>query len=48
MTTNSPLAVVQRQLDAYNSKDIDALLASYATDAEQFALHGNLHYMANC
>jgi hypothetical protein len=42
MTTNSPLAVVQRQLDAYNNKDIDALMASYATDAEQFTLHGEL------
>lgn len=42
MTTTSPLAVVQRQLDAYNSKDIDALMASYAPDAEQFTLHGEL------
>lgn len=40
MTTPSPLAVVQAQLDAYNAKDIDALLATYAPDAEQYALHG--------
>ncbi len=36
----SPLAVVQAQLDAYNAKDIDALLATYASDAEQYVLHG--------
>ena len=39
---NSPLAVVQAQLDAYNAKDLDALMATYAPDAQQFALHGNL------
>jgi hypothetical protein len=32
----SPEAVVQRQLDAYNSRDIDALLAIYADDAQMF------------
>lgn len=31
---SDPAAVVQRQLDAYNRKDIDALLATYAPDAE--------------
>ena len=31
-----PEAVVQRQLDAYNSRDIDALLAVYADDAQMF------------
>jgi hypothetical protein len=36
----SPLAVVQAQLDAFNARDIDALMATYAADAEQFALHG--------
>jgi putative hydrolase of HD superfamily len=35
-----PEAVVQRQLDAYNAKDIEALLATYAPDAEQYAIHG--------
>ena len=40
METTSPLAVVQAQLDAFNAKDIDALMRSYAPDAEQFALHG--------
>ena len=36
----SPLEVVQCQLAAYNAKDIDALLATYAIDAEQYTLHG--------
>lgn len=31
-----PAAVVQRQLDAYNARDVDALLATYADDAELF------------
>jgi hypothetical protein len=35
-----PAAVVQAQLDAYNAKDIERLLDTYATDAEQFTLHG--------
>jgi hypothetical protein len=30
---HSPAAVVQRQLEAYNAKDLDALLAIYADDA---------------
>jgi hypothetical protein len=34
--TNDPAAVVQRQLDAYNARDIDALMATYADDARQF------------
>lgn len=38
--TLSPAAVVQAQLDAYNRKDIDALLSTYAPDAQQFMLHG--------
>jgi len=38
----SPQAIVQAQLDAYNAKDIDALLATYAPDAEQYQLHGDL------
>ncbi len=39
MNTNtdiSPEAVVQRQLDAYNARDLDALMATYAGDAQQF------------
>jgi hypothetical protein len=38
----TPLAVVQAQLDAFNAKDLDALMATYAPDAQQFALHGDL------
>ena len=37
-----PAAIVQVQLDAYNAKDIDALMATYAPDARQFTLHGPL------
>jgi putative hydrolase of HD superfamily len=35
-----PEAVVQRQLDAYNAKDLPAWVATYAPDAKQFALGG--------
>ena len=42
MTPTSPLAVVQAQLDAFNAKDLDALMRTYAPDAQQFALHGAL------
>jgi uncharacterized protein YndB with AHSA1/START domain len=31
-----PEAVVQRQLDAYNARDLEGILATYATDARQF------------
>lgn len=40
--SSSPLAVVQAQLDAYNAKDVDALMRTYAPDACQFVLHGAL------
>ncbi len=42
MSHITPLAVVQAQLDAYNAKNIDALLDTYAVDAEQYTLHGEL------
>ncbi|SFB36249.1 hypothetical protein SAMN04515620_15124 [Collimonas sp. OK607] len=42
MPAASPLSIVQAQLDAYNAKDIDALLMTYATDAEQYLLHGEM------
>ncbi|MFY9898476.1 MAG: nuclear transport factor 2 family protein [Xanthobacteraceae bacterium] len=32
----SPEAVVQRQLDAYNARDIDALMTIYAADEQMF------------
>jgi hypothetical protein len=39
---STPETVVQRQLDAYNARDIDALLATYAPDARQFEHPGKL------
>lgn len=36
MDPNTPEAVVQRQLDAYNARNIDALMATYAPDIELF------------
>jgi putative hydrolase of HD superfamily len=38
----NPSTVVQAQLEAYNAKDIDALMRTYAPDARQFTLHGPL------
>lgn len=34
--------VVQRQLDAYNARDLEGWLATYSEDAEQYLLHGGL------
>lgn len=46
MTTSGAKApaklVVQRQLDAYNAHQLEAWLATYHADAEQFLLHGGL------
>ena len=39
---NSPEIVVQRQLDAFNARNMDAWLATYAHDARQFELAGHL------
>lgn len=38
MTTQSTdaEAVVRRQLEAYNARDVDAIMATYAEDAQQF------------
>ncbi len=33
--------VVQRQLDAYNARDLEGWLATYADDAVQYLLHGD-------
>ena len=33
---SDPESVVQRQLDAYNARDIEAMMATYADDAQQF------------
>ncbi len=35
-TETDPVTVVQRQLDAYNAHDIDALMATYAENIELF------------
>jgi hypothetical protein len=35
-------AVIQCQLDAYNRRDLDAWLATYAEDAQQFEFPGTL------
>lgn len=35
-SSTSPETVVQRQLDAYNAHDVDALMATYAEDAQQY------------
>ena len=40
MNTEDPSSVVQRQLDAYNAKDVQAWLSTYAEEAEQYNLHG--------
>lgn len=34
--STTPESVIQRQLDAYNARDVDALVATYADDALQF------------
>ncbi len=33
---SAPETIVQRQLDAYNARDVEALMATYAEDAQQF------------
>jgi hypothetical protein len=38
----TPEQLIQRQLDCYNAKDLDGLLATYATDVSHFDLRGNL------
>jgi hypothetical protein len=36
LTTVNPEAVVQRQLDAYNARDLEGLMATYAPDARHY------------
>lgn len=38
----SPESVVQRQLEAYNARDLEALMATYADDAQLFEYPGTL------
>lgn len=35
-----PASVVQRQLDAYNARDVDALMATYSADIEHYEFPG--------
>ena len=42
MIDHSPSAVVQAQLQAYNTKNIEALLRTYAPQAEHRSIHGEL------
>lgn len=39
---STPEAVVQRQLDAYNVKDLNSWLSTYAVDARQYEHPGKL------
>lgn len=36
LSPTDPVAVVQRQFEAYNARDLDAMMATYADDAQQF------------
>lgn len=38
----TPEQLIQHQLDCYNAKDLEGLLATYAPDASHFDLEGNL------
>jgi hypothetical protein len=42
MSHATPEALVQRQLDAYNAKNLEAWLATYAPDAKQFEFPATL------
>jgi hypothetical protein len=42
MNHNDPALVIQRQLDAYNARDLDTLMATYAADAKQYEFPGTL------
>jgi hypothetical protein len=36
MSAPTPESIVQRQLEAYNARDVEALMATYAEDVQQF------------
>ena len=36
MSAPTPDSIVQRQLEAYNARDVEALMATYAEDVQQF------------
>lgn len=41
-TSLSAESIVHEQLQAYNAKDVERLLKTYAPNAEQYTLHGEL------
>ncbi len=40
--SHDPASIAQRQLDAYNARDLDALMATYAEDVEHFEFPSTL------
>lgn len=42
MNRSDPAAIVQRQLDAYNAHDVDALMAIYSDDIQHFEFPSTL------
>jgi len=40
MNTEPVSALIQKQFDAYNAKDVESWLNTYSHDAKQFLLHG--------
>lgn len=42
VSSSSPEAIVQAQIEAYNARDIDAFMATYAEDAQLFEHPGKL------
>lgn len=42
MTSIDPCHIVQRQLDAYNARDIEAFMACWAADAQYYAFPSEL------
>lgn len=42
LKSSEPASIVQRQLDAYNARDIDALMATYAENVEHYEFPSTL------
>jgi putative hydrolase of HD superfamily len=42
LNASDPASIVQRQLDAYNAHDIDALMATYSADVEHYEFPSTL------
>ena len=41
MSSQSPEVIVQKQLDAYNARDIDSFVTCFAPDIKMYELDGN-------